>query len=60
MAICFICKDAVALWRAFVSRGLAAKRPFVGNGMWVTEVSDPDRYRLFFESPTNEPEETVL
>jgi catechol 2,3-dioxygenase-like lactoylglutathione lyase family enzyme len=60
VTICFICKDAVALWRDFVARGLAAKRPFVGNGMWVTELSDPDGYHLLFESPTDAPDETIL
>jgi len=60
VTICFICKDAVALWREFVSRGLPAKRPFVGNGMWVTQIPDPDGYDLLFESPTDVPEETVL
>jgi catechol 2,3-dioxygenase-like lactoylglutathione lyase family enzyme len=58
--ICFICQDAVALWRDFVARGVSTKRPFVGNGMWVTELSDPNGYDLLFESPTEEPEETVL
>ena len=56
----FICADAVGLYREFVSRGLDAKRPFVGNKMWVTEVVDPDGYRLFFESRTDAPEESVL
>ena len=60
VSICFICKDAVALWHDFEARGLAPKRPSVGNGMWVTELSDPNGYHLFFESPTDEPEETVL
>lgn len=60
VSICFICTDAVALWRDFLSRGIAAKRPFVGNRMWVTEVADPDGYHLLFESPTDAPEETVL
>ncbi len=59
VSINFICKDALAIYHESVSRGLAAKRPFVGNGMWVTEVSDPDGYRLYFESPTDIPEETV-
>jgi hypothetical protein len=27
--------------------------------LWVTTVTDPDGYRLVFESPTREPEETV-
>jgi lactoylglutathione lyase len=28
--------------------------------MWVTSVSDPDGYRIEFESYTDVPEETVL
>jgi lactoylglutathione lyase len=60
VSINFICQDALALWRDFTSRGLSAKRPFVGNGMWVTEVSDPDGYALYFESPTDVAEETVF
>ncbi|MGH7426842.1 MAG: hypothetical protein ACREJ4_00475 [Candidatus Methylomirabilaceae bacterium] len=38
-------------------RGIAAKRPFVGNHMWVTSLKDPDGYDLHFESPTDAPEE---
>jgi len=60
VGVCFFCKDAVGLWREFVSRGLAAKRPFVGNGLWVTEIHDPDGYKLYFESPTDVPEDTIL
>jgi lactoylglutathione lyase len=60
VSINFICKDAVALWRDFTARGLSAKRPFVGNGMWVTQVSDPDGYDLSFESLTDVPEETLF
>jgi len=60
VSINFTCRDAIALWREFTSRGLAAKRPFVGNAMWVTEVADPDGYALFFESPTDAPEESIL
>lgn len=56
----FICNDTVALYRTFQSRGIDAGRPFVGNAMWVTKVIDPDGYVLFFESPTSEPEESVL
>ena len=59
VSINFICRDALALWREFTSRGLAAKRPFVGNGMWVTQVADPDGYDLYFESPTDAPEEAI-
>ena len=60
VSINFICKDALAIYRDLRSRGLEAKRPFVGNAMWVTEVADPDGYRLFFESPTTVAEETVF
>jgi lactoylglutathione lyase len=54
----FICRDALALYREFRSRDIQAKRPFVGNSMWVTEVNDPDGYALFFESPTEVTEGT--
>lgn len=55
----FTCKDALAIYRDVRSRGIDAKRPFVGNHMWVTEVDDPDGYHLFFESATDVPEDTV-
>jgi catechol 2,3-dioxygenase-like lactoylglutathione lyase family enzyme len=58
VSICFICKDALAIYREIASRGIKASRPFVGNGMWVTSLSDPDGYRIEFESPTDTPEET--
>lgn len=54
----FICRDAIAIWREATGRGVAAGRPTVGNGMWVTEITDPDGYRIAFESPTDAPEET--
>jgi lactoylglutathione lyase len=60
MGINFICKDALALFRDLRLRGIEAKRPFVGNAMWVTEVADPDGYCLYFESPTDAAEETVF
>ena len=59
LSICFLCKDALALYREFRARGLDPKRPFVGNGLWVTEIADPDGYQLFFESPTDAEEESV-
>jgi catechol 2,3-dioxygenase-like lactoylglutathione lyase family enzyme len=59
VSIAFICEDAVALWRACTARGIDAARPVVGNGMWVTTVSDPDGYALSFESPTDVPEESI-
>jgi lactoylglutathione lyase len=60
VSICFLCKDALALYKDFKSRGIEAQRPFVGNAMWVTSVQDPDGYKLEFESYTDVPEETVL
>ena len=60
VSICFVCEDAVAIYRDIKSRGIEAQRPFVGNAMWVVSVSDPDGYRLDFESATDAPEETVL
>jgi catechol 2,3-dioxygenase-like lactoylglutathione lyase family enzyme len=59
VSICFLCKDALALYRDVVARGVVASQPFVGNRMWVTSMSDPDGYRIEFESPTDAPEETV-
>lgn len=43
-----------------MSRGIEASEPQVGNNMWVTGLTDPDGYRLFFESATDVPEETKL
>ena len=60
VSICFICDDAIALYREVKARGVDAQRPFVGNGMWVTSMQDPDGYRLEFESVTDAPEETEL
>jgi lactoylglutathione lyase len=60
VTICFICADALALYHAFTARGVQASVPFVGNGMWVTSLTDPDGYRLDFESVTDVPEETVF
>jgi lactoylglutathione lyase len=60
VSICFLCKDALALYKDFKSREIEAKMPFVGNAMWVTSVQDPDGYKLEFESFTDVPEETVF
>ena len=60
VSIYFTCEDAIAIYRDVKLRGFAAKTPFVGNKMWVTELADPDGYKLFFESSTSEPEETVF
>jgi len=60
VSIYFICEDALAIYREVTSRGIKASRPFVGNRMWVTPLSDPDGYKIFFESYTDAPEETVF
>jgi len=59
VSVCFMCADALAIYHAVTARGVAAQRPFVGNGLWVTSVKDPDGYLLDFESPTDTPEKTV-
>ena len=58
--LCFFCADAVAFYRTVRGRGIAASEPQVGNRLWVTEMKDPDGYRLLFESPTDLLEETKL
>ena len=58
VSICFLCDDALAIYRAVTAKGIQASRPFVGNGMWVTSLSDPDGYRIEFESLTEVPEDT--
>ena len=60
VSIYFICADALAIYREVTARGIQASRPFVGNGMWVTSLSDPDGYRIEFESSTDVPEGTEL
>lgn len=56
----FLCSDALALYREFQTRGLAPTAPFVGNGMWVIALHDPDGHRIEFESPTDLPEDTAF
>jgi lactoylglutathione lyase len=59
-SLCFICEDALALYRDFTARGVACTEPEVGNAMWYTDLTDPDGYRLTFESETDVPEDTKL
>jgi catechol 2,3-dioxygenase-like lactoylglutathione lyase family enzyme len=59
VTICFVCKDAIALYHEFTGRGVGASVPQVGNGMWVTSLRDPDGYSLLFESVTDAPEEST-
>jgi lactoylglutathione lyase len=54
-----MCADAVAVYHNAIARGLAVSRPFVGNRLCVTSLTDPDGYRLDFESPTDVAEGTI-
>lgn len=58
VSITFQCVDALAIYHEFCAKGLTPSRPFVGNGMWVTCIADPDGYHLDFESITSTPEGT--
>lgn len=58
VSICILSHDALKLYHEFTSAGLSPDEPFVGNGMWVTNVKDPDGYALTFESLTDVAEET--
>ena len=58
MNVCFMCKDALGIYREVKARGMEAKKPMVGNGLWVTGLNDPDGYKIYFESPTDAPEES--
>jgi lactoylglutathione lyase len=60
VTLSFQCHDALALYSEFKAKGLAPSEPFVGNNMWVTNLNDPDGYRVEFESPTDVTEETKL
>jgi len=59
VCICFICDDALKLYKEFISKSLSPAEPFVGNGMWDVAINDPDGYILRFESLTDVPEETM-
>jgi lactoylglutathione lyase len=58
VSVSFTCKDALAIYHQAKARGIATKTPFVGNGLWVTALVDPDGYRIDFASPTDAPEES--
>ena len=60
VTIFFLCEDALQFYAEVRERGIEAAEPFVGNGMWVTSLTDPDGYRLDFESGTDVPEGTRL
>ncbi len=58
VTISFQCDDALAIYHTAMASGLTPQKPFVGNGMWVVAIIDPDGYRVEFESPTDVPEGT--
>lgn len=60
VSIYFICADALEVYRELRARSVATETPFVGNGMWVVTLRDPDGYQLHFESPTDVAEGTLL
>jgi len=60
VSIYFICEDALRIYQEVVARNIPASEPFVGNHMWVTGLSDPDGYRIIFESNTDVPEGTKI
>ncbi|MGZ3763438.1 MAG: VOC family protein [Mucilaginibacter sp.] len=53
------CRDSLALYHEFIEKGVDAKEPFVGNGLWDVKATDPDGYNLHFVSHTDVPEETT-
>src|SRR5687767_14030914 len=57
VSICFMCNDSLALYKEFLQNGLSPQEPFVGNNLWFVELTDPDGYKIFFESPTDLSEE---
>lgn len=59
VSICFMCNDAIALYKEFLQNRLSPGEPFVGNNLWVVQLSDPDGYILCFESPTKVQEGTT-
>ena len=58
ISIYFICEDALSIYKQIISNDISVSEPFVGNNMWVVGLSDPDGYKIFFESPTEVSEET--
>jgi lactoylglutathione lyase len=59
VSVCFMCEDALTIYNQITLRGLLPSEPFVGNNLWVVGLKDPDGYNIYFESPTDVPEETM-
>ena len=57
-SVCFMCADALAIYREALAKGLKPARPFVGNNLWVVHFDDPDGFKVDFESPTDVAEDT--
>lgn len=60
VSVMFLCGNALTAYREFTARGLMPSLPFVGNGMWVTSLRDPDGYSVEFESRTDVSEDTIF
>ena len=60
MSLCFMCEDAIAIYRDAIANGLQPNEPYVGNSLWVTTFIDPDGNRVEFESPADVAEGTKL
>lgn len=58
VSMCFMCNDAVALYKEFLQKGISPQEPFVGNNLWVVQLADPDGYDICFESQTEVAEGT--
>ncbi len=52
----FWCNDAIAFHKDVTERGIEVHEPFVGNGMHVVDLQDPDGYDLAFQSPAGNAE----
>lgn len=59
VSICFMCNDSLALYKEFLQKGIFPQEPFVGNKLWVVQLTDPNGYVICFESPADVPEETT-
>ena len=56
MTMYVMCDDAPSFYKMVIGRGIEANETFIGNGMHVVDLIDPDGYRISFESPTDEPD----
>ena len=60
VSVCFMCEDALTIYKQILFNGLStSSEPFIGNNLWVVGLKDPDGYNIYFESPTDLPEETT-